>query len=346
MPFRTSPFGQLPDGRAVAAFDLTNAQGLQARVTDYGATLVSLLAPDRSGQMADITLGRDNLAGYLEGTPYFGATVGRFANRIAGAGFTLDGAEYRLAANNGAHSLHGGIHGFHCALWTAEAADTHEGPAVRFGLRSPDGEEGYPGNLDVTVTYTLTHADELRIDYRATTDRATPINLTNHAYWNLAGEAAGPILDHELQIFAKRYTPVDDTLIPTGVIAPVAGTPYDFTRPMAIGARIAQVPGGGYDLNYVLDNLNGTLVTAARVADPRAGRMLEILTTEPGIQFYSGNFLKDTPGKGGRLYQNHGAFCLEAQRYPDSVHYPVFPSVVLRPGQTYRQTTVHRFLVA
>jgi aldose 1-epimerase len=299
--------------------------------------------PDRTGRLGDVTLGFDNLQSYLDGHPYFGATVGRYANRIAQGRFTLDGRTYVLATNDGPNHLHGGVRGFDKVIWRAEVL-AGTGAAVRFTYTSPDGEEGYPGTLTAAVTYTLTEDNELRLDYLATTSQATVVNLTNHAYWNLAG--TGNILDHVLQIAADRYTPVDDTLIPTGAIDPVRGTPMDFTRPLPIGSRIRQLTNEpqGYDHNYVLDSRGGDLALAARVEEPTTGRVLEIHTTEPGIQFYSGNFLDGTlTGKGGVVYQQYDGFCLETQHFPDSPNRPNFPSVILRPGQIYTQTTIHKF---
>ena len=336
------PFGETSTGPA-HLFVLANANGLSARVTDYGATLVGLHAPDRDGRFADATAGFEAVAGYQgRENPYFGATIGRVANRIAGASFTLDGKTYRLAANNGPHHLHGGAsRSLDKILWGVVEGS---GAAIGFTYRSPDGEEGYPGNLDVAVTYTLTQANELRLDYWATADLATPVNLTNHAYWNLAGHGAGSILDHELTLWAHRYTPTDPLLIPTGDIAPVEGTPFDFTRPRRVGERIAEVaaPAGGYDHNFVLDG-GGELKLAARLREPLSGRVLEVHTTQPGVQLYTGNFLSSERGKGGARYQHHGLLCLEAQHFPDALHHPGFPSIVLRTGEVYRQTTVWRF---
>ena len=337
-----SVYGTAPDGRQVDLFTLTNAAGLRARVIPYGAILVGLEVPGRDGKLADVTLGYDTMDGWVNDTSYLGATVGRCANRIAFARFTLEGTEYTLAANDGPHHLHGGIVGFNKVVWGAEPVRAEDAAGVKLTYLSPDGEEGYPGSLAVTVVYTLTDAGELKIEYTATTDRPTIVNLTHHSYWNLAGPAAGDVLGHELMIAADHYTPVDAGLIPTGELAPVAGTPMDLTVPTAIGARIDQVA-GGYDHNYVLRG-GGELPLAARVREPASGRVMEIHTAEPGIQFYSGNFLDGTiTGKGGVVYHKHQGFCLEAQHYPDSPNQPDFPSVVLRPGQTYRQTTGHRF---
>jgi aldose 1-epimerase len=340
------PFGKLADGREVEVFTLKNRHGLMAKVMTYGAILTELHVPDRQGEFADVVLGFDNLQGYLAGHPYFGATTGRVANRIARGKFTLDGKEYTLATNNPPNHLHGGPAGLDQRLWGAEEVESALGPAVRFTYVSPDGEEGYPGNLAIEVTYTLTEANELRIDYEATTDKATPVNLTHHSYFNLHGAGFGTILDHELTLAAKNYTPVDATGIPSGEVQPVKGTPLDFTGATRIGARIGELNGdpGGYDHNYVLDGQGGSLSFAARVSDPKSGRIMEILTTEPGMQLYSGNYLDGTLlGKGGKLYRKHYGLCLEAQHFPDSVNHPNFPSTILRPGLTYRQTTVHRF---
>jgi aldose 1-epimerase len=336
-------FGTLPDGRRVEVYTLVNKNGLKARLINYGGILVSLETPDRKARLGDIVLGFDSLDGYLKSSPYFGCIVGRYGNRIAKGRFTLDGVEYKLAANNGPNHLHGGLKGFDKVLWTAEPVSAQDARGVKFAHLSRDGEEGYPGNLRVSVTYLLTDADELSIRYQAETDKATPVNLTHHSYFNLAGQGSGDILGHELMIDAPNYTPVDEGLIPTGQIAPVAGTPFDFTKPAVIGARIAQVP-GGYDHNFVLRSGGGRLALAARVSEPRTGRVMEISTTEPGIQFYAGNFLDGTiSGKGGKVYQKQFGFCLETQHFPDSPNQPSFPSTILRPGQKYESLTVHKF---
>ncbi len=339
-----SAFGKLPDGTPIDLYTLKNKHGLVAKVITYGAILTEFDTPDRNGQMGDIVLGFDNLDQYLAGHPYFGATIGRVANRIAKGKFTLDGQTYTLATNNGPNHLHGGLKGFDKVVWKAITTKTEHSVGVVLTYVSKDGEEGYPGTLSVTVSYTLTDENELRLDYAATTDKATPVNLTNHSYWNLAGD--GDILGHILTLNADRYTPVDDTLIPTGELAPVKGTIMDFTKPMAIGSRIRQLTNDpqGYDHNYCLNGGGGKLAFAARVEEPKTGRIMEIYTTEPGIQFYTGNFLDGTlKGKRGVVYQKHAAFCLETDHYPDSLNHPNFPSIVLRPGQTYRQTTIHRF---
>ena len=325
-------FGKTPDGTVVKLFTLRNAKGMSAKVMTYGGIITQVQVPDRNGALKNVVLGADSLDQYLKGFPGAAALIGRFANRIAKARFTLDGVEYTLAANNGPNHLHGGRQGFSQVVWQAKALPT--GPhdaAVQLTYLSKDGEEGYPGNLTVTVTYTLTDDNELRIDYAATTDKATPINLTNHAYFNLAG--SGDVLEQELWLAADRYTPADDQLIPTGEIASVKGTPLDFTTPTRIGARIEQLKPkpGGYDHNFVLPGDGKSLVLAARASDPKSGRVMEVRTTEPGVQLYTGNHLK------------HGGFCLETQHYPDSVHRPNFPSVILRPGQSFKSTTVFAF---
>jgi aldose 1-epimerase len=347
MEVRKELFGRLADGTAVEVFTLVNKAGLEARVTNYGAILVSLKVADRKGVLADVNLGFDTLDGYLGTHPYFGAIIGRYGNRIAQARFALAGVEYRLAANNNANTLHGGIKGFDKVVWTAEPVESGRGPGLKLTYLSRDMEEGYPGNLAVTVVYTLTDANELEIRYEATTDKATVLNLTNHAYWNLKGEGRGDILGHILRLEADALTAVDSpaNLIPTGQILPAAGTPFDFTAPHAIGERIALVE-GGYDHNFVLRGGGGTMALAARVEEPESGRVMEVWTDQPGIQLYTGNFLDGTVvGKGGKAYRKHFAFCLETQHFPDSPNHPNFPSTILEPGQTYRSTTVHKFSV-
>ncbi|HEX9164493.1 MAG TPA: aldose epimerase family protein [Gemmatimonadales bacterium] len=335
-------FGTMPDGSPAHLYTLTNAHGLVARVTDYGATLTALSVPDHTGRLADVVLGFDHLYQYLQGHPYFGSTVGRVANRIGHGRFVLDGQPIQLALNHREHHLHGGPVGFDKVLWHSEPLDG----AVRFTHVSPDGDQGYPGQLEVAVTMTLTDADALIIDYEATTDRPTPVNLTNHAWFNLAG--AGDILGHVLWLAADGYTPTDADLIPTGEVLPVAGTPLDFSRPVAIGARIVELGGDppGYDHNYVLGGAGKGLAVAARLTEPVSGRVLEVATTEPGLQLYTGNYLDGTiTGKGGVAYPRYAGLCLEAQGFPDAVNHPGFPGVILRPGQTYRQTTALRFAV-
>jgi aldose 1-epimerase len=341
-----SAFGQTADGRPVDLYVLTNAHGLKAKVITYGGIITELHTPDRNGKSGDVVLGFDSLKGYLAGHPYFGAIVGRVANRIAKGKFTLGGKVYQLAVNNGPNALHGGLQAFDKKVWKAEPVEGADGPGVRLSYVSADGEEGYPGNLSVTVTYTLTNQDELRIDYKATTDKDTPVNLSNHSYVNLGGPGGGDILGHELMLAADQYTPVDATLIPTGEIKPVKGTPLDFTTPTPIGARIDQLKGdpGGYDHNFVLRGGGKSLALAARVHEPKTGRVMEMYTTEPGVQFYTGNFLDGKlTGKSGVVYKKHAGFCLEAQHFPDSVNHPNFPSVILKPGNTYTQTTVYKF---
>ena len=350
MTLTQASFGKTTDGQEITQYTFTNA-GITAKVIDYGAILTELHVPDAKGNVADVVLGFDNVKQYETESPYFGATTGRVANRIAKGKFTLDGKEYTLATNNAPNHLHGGIVGFNKKIWKAETLKTIEGPAVKFSYTSPDGEEGYPGNLAVEVTYTLTKDAELRIDYKATTDKATPINLTHHTYFNLAGQGNGTILKHELELTADHYTPVDATLIPTGNIAKVEGTVFDFRRPAPIGGRIHLLKGdaatkdpGGYDLNYVLNNQTGKVALAAKLHDPSTGRIMEIWTDEPGIQFYTGNFLDGSlTGKAGKVYQKHFGLCLETQHYPDSINQPKFPSTVLKPGETYTQTCVHKF---
>ena len=348
----SGPFGRMPDGREVEAFTLTNANGVELRAITYGAIIVSLRVPDRAGQFDDIALGYDSLEGYLRATPYFGAIVGRYGNRIGKGQFTLDGQTYRLATNDGPNHLHGGVTGFDKVVWQAAPFPRDSGVGVTFTYTSPDGEEGYPGTLTARVSYTLTDQNALIVDYHGTTDKATPMNLTQHTYFNLAGDGRRDILAHELMINADSFTPVDTTLIPTGVIAPVEGTPFDFRTATAIGARIGADHqqlrfGGGYDHNFVLRDEDRDVNHAARVVDPSTGRTLDIYTTEPGLQFYSGNFLDGTiTGKGGHIYQHRYGFCLETQHYPDSPNRPQFPSTILRPGQEYRSRTVFTFGVA
>jgi aldose 1-epimerase len=342
-PIEKSIFGKTQDGTDIENYTLHNARGASAKVMTFGATLVDLDMPDRSGKMGDVVLGFDNLKPYLGKTPFFGVTVGRYANRIAKGQFTLEGNTYHLAINNGPNSLHGGSVGFDHKVWTAEPKETAQGQSVQFTYVSKDGEENYPGTLTVHVTYTLTDKDELKIDYQATTDKATVLNLTNHSYFNLAG--SGDILKYLLYINADKYTVVDSTLIPTGEIKSVVGTPLDFLQPTAIGLRIAQLKEvGGYDHNYILNGKAGTLRVAARVTDPFSGREMEVLTTEPGVQFYSAIHLDEpTVGKGGVTYQKFGAICLETQHYPDSPNHPDFPTTVLRPGQKFTSETIYKF---
>jgi len=330
----------MPDGTDVKQFVLTNEKGMVVKIMEYGAIVTELHAPGPDGKVLNVVCGFDNLSQYLKGHPYFGAAIGRVGNRIARGKFTLNGRDYTLATNDGPNHLHGGLKGFDKVVWKGKATES----GVEFTYLSKDGEEGYPGNLSVTVTYTLTDDNELRIDYKATTDAATPINLTNHSYFNLAG--AGSILDHELMLAADRYTPTDETLIPTGKIEPVAGTPVDFRKPTVIGKRLQEIKADpiGYDHNFVLNSGGGEMALAARVHEPKSGRVMEVYTTEPGIQFYTGNFLDGTlTGVGGVVYKQYHAFCLETQHYPDSINQPDFPSVVLNPGEVHVSTTIYKF---
>ncbi|MGO9405416.1 MAG: aldose epimerase family protein [Terriglobales bacterium] len=340
----TSRFGSLDDGTAVEMLTLRNAKGATAKVITYGATLTELWIPDRNGKLGDVVLGFDKLQGYLDNRPYFGATVGRVANRIAKGKFTLDAKSYSLEINNPPNSLHSGPKGLSHEMWKAEPLHEPHAAVVRLTCVSPDGDGGFPGKLSVTVVYRLTDDNELQLEYTAKTDKATPVNLTNHSYFNLGG--GEDILQDILYIPAEHYTPVDATMIPTGEIQPVKGTSLDFTRPMAIGAGIAEMKGnpGGYDHNYVLSREAGKLKLAGRVLDPISGRQMEVWTAEPGVQFYTGNFLDGTlNGKRGVVYGKHAGFCLETQHFPDSVNHPGFPSVILRPGRVYRTETIYKF---
>lgn len=344
----SAPFGQAPDGTPVEIFTIKNANGIELRAMTYGGIITSLETPDRAGAMGDIVLGFDSIDGYLKDHPFFGAIIGRYGNRIARGRFTIDGQEHKLATNNGPNHLHGGVRGFDKRVWLAEILPDNTG--IAFTRTSPDGEEGYPGSLVVQVTYRLTDRNELIVDYLARTDKPTHVNLTQHSYFNLAG--SGDILGHELRIDADRYTPVDASLIPTGELAPVEGTPFDFRTPTAIGARIdaadPQIKNGqGYDHNWVLNGTAGQMRTVARVLEPKSGRTLEVATTEPGMQFYAGNFLDGTLiGKGGQAYARRSGFCLETQHYPDTPNQPNFPPTLLKPGEEYRTTTVFRFGVS
>ncbi|GAA4499181.1 galactose mutarotase [Hymenobacter ginsengisoli] len=346
MPTSAS-FGKTADGQEIQLFTLTNTHGLKASISTYGGTLTSLLVPDKTGRLSDVILGFDNVSGYLspefkKSNPYFGALIGRYGNRIAKGKFTVDGKQYQVGINNNGNSLHGGNVGFNQKIWTAKPGTTAAGETLTLTYLSKDGEEGYPGNLNVTVVYTLTHDNALKIDYTATTDKATPVNLTNHAYFNLALGQSKDVLAHQVTIPADRYTVVDASLIPTGELRPVKGTPFDFTSPHAIGERIAQVP-GGYDHNWVLNQATGQH-SAATVYEPTTGRTMEVTTDEPGVQFYTGNFLDGTlKGKGGIVYGKHAGFCLETQHFPDSPNQPKFPSTILKPGETYHTTTSYTF---
>jgi aldose 1-epimerase len=344
-----SAFGRLPDCRSVALFTLTNAHGIEVRAMTYGGIIVSLRVPDRAGRLDDVVLGHDDLAGYRTASPYFGALIGRYANRIAGGRLTLDGRTHQLTINDPPHHLHGGARGFDKVLWEADETPAADGASVTFRYTSPSGEEGYPGTLRVAVTYTLTDDDALSFEYTATTDEPTVVNLTQHSYFNLAGAGRGDILGHELTIHADRFTPVDATLIPTGDLAPVAGTPFDFREPSAIGSRIDHddeqlARGRGYDHNFVLRRRGPGLVHAARLVEPANGRRLDVHTTEPGLQLYSGNKLDGRiRGKDGSVYPARSGLSLETQHFPDSPNHPGFPSAILRPGQEYRSTTVLEF---
>jgi aldose 1-epimerase len=343
-------FGKTPDGQPVDLYVLTNKSGAEASITNYGGAVVSLKVPDRNGKFADVVLGYDNADGYVADKSFFGALIGRYGNRIGHAQFALDGKTYTLAKNNGENSLHGGIKGFNKALWTAKTHSVKGGQSLELSYLSKDGEEGFPGNLKVTVIYTLTNTNALKIEYSATTDKKTVVNLTNHSYFNLTGQASGDILSHQLMIPADMFTPVDAGLIPTGELRDVAGTPFDFRKPTAIGARIDQDDeqlklGGGYDHNFVLrPPMDRAEFLAARVVEPTSGRVMEVWTTEPGVQFYTSNFLDGkTIGKGGVGYPKHAAFCLETQHFPDSPNQPKFPSVVLNPGARYHTITTYKF---
>jgi len=339
-------FGKTEDGQQTYLYLLTNKKGMEAAITNYGGTVVTLKVPDRNGKVDDVVLGYDKLEDYEAGKAYFGAIVGRYANRIAHAKFTLDGATYTLPKNDGDNHLHGV---FNKRVWNAKDVSGSAGQALELTYVSKDGEDGFPGNLSVKVVYTLTDQNELRIDYSATTDKDTVLNLTNHCYFNLAGQGNGDILQQQLMIRADRFTPVDATLIPTGELRSVKGTPFDFTTSTVIGARINQDDqqlklGNGYDHNWVLNNSTaGSLYRAAQAYDPHSGRLLEVSTTEPGLQFYTGNFLDGIHGKGGKVYNRRYAFCLETQHFPDSPNHPQFPSTVLRPGQRFQSTTVYKF---
>ncbi|HVQ56655.1 MAG TPA: aldose epimerase family protein, partial [Pyrinomonadaceae bacterium] len=342
-------FGRTKDGKAVEIYTLTNSRGSEARIITYGGAVVSLKMPDKQGKVGDVVLGFDSIGDYERHTAYFGALIGRYGNRIAKGKFTLDKHEYSLATNNGENHLHGGLKGFDKVVWTAKPSTDKKGANLELTYLSVDGEEGYPGNLNVKVVYTLTEDNQLKIVYSATTDKATVLNLTHHSYFNLAG--AGDILDHRLMLNADRFTPTDSGSIPTGALAEVAGTPFDFRKETAIGSRMGQENeqlkfGRGYDHNWVLSRKGNGIELAARVFEPTSGRVMEVLTTEPGVQFYSGNFLDGSvPGKGGKSYPLRSGFCLETQHFPDSPNHPRFPSTVLRPRQKYSQTTIYAFSV-
>jgi aldose 1-epimerase len=349
----STSFGKLPDGREATLYTLVNAHGTRADITDYGAIVVRLWVPDRTGRLDDVVLGYNTVADYARNSPYLGAIVGRVGNRIAQGRFALDGQTYTLATNSSANGipchLHGGNVGFDKVLWSARPAVVDGSPTLELSYRSPDGEEGYPGNLDVTATYTLRADNALCVDYRATTDRATPVNLTQHSYFNLKGEGRGDTLDHVLQLNARSFTAVNTGLIPTGELAPVAGTPFDFTTPHRMGDRVDALHeqlkhAGGYDHNWVLDHKSSALKLAATASEPTSGRIMDVWTQEPGVQFYCGNFLDGTAiGKSGQPYPRRSGFCLETQHYPDSPNQPAFPNTILRPGQTYRTATIFKF---
>jgi aldose 1-epimerase len=351
-PITVKPFGKLNDGTQAHLYTLQNSSGFRADITDFGGAVVNLLVPDKGGALSDVSLGFDNVADYQSRSPYFGTAIGRYGNRIGANGFTLDGKTYTPPLNSGPPearcTLHGGTVGFDKVMWRARPTTIEGAPALVLEYTSPDGDQGFPGKLSVEVTYRVTPDNALRIDYRATTDKPTVVNLTNHTYFNLNGAGAGTVLDHVLTINGSKITPVDPHLIPTGEFMPVAGTPFDFTSPHVIGERIGtdheQIKfGGGYDHNWVLDHSVGELALAAKLHDPKSGRFMEVLTTEPGMQFYSGNFLNGLKGKDGHTYAKRDGLCLETQHYPDSPNRPEFPSTVLRPGETYESTTVYRF---
>lgn len=346
MQISKEAWGKTADGQTVTRYTLQNTTGTKVQLIDYGATLTSVETADKNGKLANITLGFPKLDGYLQRHPYFGSTVGRYGNRIAGGKFKVDGKEYTLAQNNGPNSLHGGLKAFDQKMWKSEEIKSADKVGVKFTYVSPDGEEGFPGKLNTSITYSLSNKNELSLDYEATTDKTTVVNLTNHAYWNLGGAGSGNILKHELTLAADKYLPIDKDSIPTGESASVKGTPFDFTTPHAIGERIDEVKKPphttqGYDHCYVLRGQSGKLELAATIKDPSSGRTMQIYTTEPGIQLYCGNFLGGGAGEGG--YKQHDAFCLETQHYPDSPNQSAFPTTLLKPGQTYKTTTVHVF---
>lgn len=347
--YKKENFG-VADGKKVEIYTLTNSKGVEARITTYGAALVSLKVPDNKGALADVVLGYDTVDGYVSDTAYFGATIGRYGNRIAKGKFTLDGKVYSLATNNGENHLHGGPKGFHKRIWKAKPYTDANGVNLEFIYTSKDGEEAYPGKLNVKVVYTLTDNNEIKLNYSATSDKNTIINLTNHSYFNLAGAGSGTILNHQLQINADQFTPTDAGSIPTGELQNVKGTPMDFTAPTAIGERIDQsfeqlVLGKGYDHNWVLNKTGNALTSIAKAYEPTSGRVLEVFTTEPGVQFYSGNFLDGVKGKNGKIYQKRDGFCLETQHFPDSPNKPNFPSTFLKANQPFSSTTVYKFSI-
>jgi aldose 1-epimerase len=341
-----SPYGQMPDGTPVDVYTLTNSHALEVKVMTHGATILSVKTPDRDGQLANITLLLDSHEDYLRGHPLFGSVVGRFANRIGGAKISIDDVEYPLTPNAGQNHIHGGRDGFHKKVWDAKPSPRDGAAAVEMMLVSPDGDEGFPGTLKVAVRYELSDENELTMDYTATTDKPTVVNLTNHAYWNLSGAGSGDVLGHRLTLYANAYLPTDDQKVPTGEIRNVKDTVMDFTKPHAMGARIEQVEGQNYDHCYVLNKRpNESLALAAHVVDPASGRVMDVWTTKPGVQFFTARFLSDRWQAGGRPYGPYHGFCLETQHYPDSPNKPQFPSPVLRPGETYHHVTVHKFSV-
>lgn len=341
----TSPFGVLDDGTSVDAFTLTNAHGARAKITNYGATLTELWIPDRAGKLDDVVLGYDNVKSYIHGDTWFGATVGPVANRIAHGEFTIDGKTYHTEVNNGPNTLHSGSIGLSHVVWSAHSVEVHGAAAVRFNYTSKDGEWGFPGNIEFEVTYTLTDTNELKIQYSAKTDKTTAVNLTNHSYFNLDG--GSDVLNYKLTLYASHYTPVDAGLIPTGEVLPVIGTALDFAKPVVIGDRIGELPTTrGYDHNFVADDQSKKLKHIAHVLAPKNGRVMDVWTTEPGVQLYTGNFLNGSlTGKRGVVYGQHAALCLETQHYPDSVHHANFPSTLLHPGEKYTSETVYRFSI-
>ncbi len=344
------PFGKTRKDRAVTSFTLDNGRGLRAEILDYGGTVVRLFAPDRKGKMSDVVLGYNTITQYEKESPYFGCIVGRYGNRIANGRFKLNGRTYKLAQNNGTNSLHGGVHGFNKVVWNARPVIVKGQPELHLVHVSPDGDEGFPGNLKMTVVYSLTPKNGLRIEYTATTDKSTPVNLTHHGYFNLKGEGQGDVLDHVVTLAADQFTPVNASLIPTGELRPVKGTPFDFTRPHAIGGRIEASDeqirlGGGYDHNFVMRSGGRRLAKAATVKEPKSGRVLELWTSDVGVQFYTGNFLDGKIGKRGKPYRRRNGFCLECQHFPDSPNQPSVPSTILKKGQTYSKTSEYRFSI-
>ena len=344
-----APFGKTGDGQAVDLYTLSNPSGMKAKITNYGGIVTELHVPDKNGDNGDVVLGYDKLSSYIEASPYFGCITGRYANRIAKGRFTIDGNEYKLATNNGDNHLHGGVAGLDKKVWSAKEVKGVGRAGIEFSYLSPDGEEGYPGNLHCKVTYWLTVQNEIEIQYEATTDKSTHLNLTHHSYFNLAGAGSGDILDHEVELFADKFVPTDATNIPLGELAPVKGTPFDFLTPHKIGARIGEKNqqlkvGLGYDHNWVINSTGKGLELAARVTEETSGRVMEVLTDQPGIQFYTGNFLDGSNvGKGGNVYKHRNAFCLETQKFPDSPNNASYPSSLLEPGQTYRHVCIYRF---